>query len=210
LPHTLAARERAGGRKHAGREKSVADKHIHQSYRISLKNCSFRGLRMTQTFNGRVRAAFGALVLAVLSLPAAASQGGPGPWWQVPGTQKELGLTTEQVVKINTIWDSTVTELRQEKDELDKWEQRLSRMINRNAPEADVARQIDRVETARASLNKTRSLMLYRMRQVLTPEQNTKFQAMQERWQQQNAGRGGASKPAAPPPARKSHQSNAP
>ncbi len=155
---------------------------------------------MTQIFSGRLRmrSAATALALAVLAGSASASQGSPGPWWQVPATQKELNLTTDQVVRINTIWDSTVTELRQEKDELDKCETRLSRLITRNAPEADVARQIDRVETARASLNKTRSLMLYRMRQVLTTEQNTKFQAMQERWQQQNAGRGGQ-RPAAPP-----------
>jgi Spy/CpxP family protein refolding chaperone len=169
---------------------------------------------MTPSFNGRSRAAVAAgLVVAMLWIPAGASQGGPGPWWQVAATQKELGLSTEQVVKINTIWDSTVTELRQEKDELDRCETRLSRMITRNAAEAEVARQIDRVETARASLNKTRSLMLYRMRQVLTPDQNAKFQALQERWQRQNSGRGQAPPKTAAPsasPAPKNHPPNTP
>ena len=38
-------------------------------------------------------------------------------------------------------------ELRQEKDELDRLEDKLSRLIETNADEALVARQIDRVET---------------------------------------------------------------
>ena len=39
------------------------------------------------------------------------------------------------------------------------------------ADEATLTRQIDRVETARAAANKTRSLMLVQMVKVLTPEQ---------------------------------------
>jgi Spy/CpxP family protein refolding chaperone len=146
------------------------------------------------------------LLVGALGVPVAATanQSQPGPWWKSADVQKELGLTPDQVMKIDTIWESTRPEMVQEREELDRFETRLSKMIASNRDEADVARQIDRVETARASLNKTRSLMLYRMRQALSEEQNKKFQVLQERWQQQNAGRSqppaGSRPPGAAPP----------
>ena len=62
-------------------------------------------------------------------------------------------------------------ELRQEREELERLEAKLSRLIEDDAGRSEPRAQIDRVETARANVNKTRSLMLLRMRQVLTPEQ---------------------------------------
>ena len=43
------------------------------------------------------------------------------------------------------------------------------------------ARQVEQVEQKRAELNKARTVMLYRMRRVLTPEQNVKLQAEYDR-----------------------------
>jgi Spy/CpxP family protein refolding chaperone len=65
-------------------------------------------------------------------------------------------------------------------DELDRLEARLSRLIERDAEETEIARYIDRVETARANVNKTRSLMLVRMRRVLTPEQRVRMKELEE------------------------------
>ena len=61
---------------------------------------------------------------------------------------------------------------------------KLSRLIQNDADEAVLARQIDRVETARANANKTRSLMLVQMVKTLTPEQRSRFKVLNERWQQ--------------------------
>ena len=58
------------------------------------------------------------------------------------------------------------------------WKSKLSRLIQDDADEAVLARQIDRVETARADANKTRSLMLVQMLKVLTPDQRTRFSAL--------------------------------
>jgi hypothetical protein len=138
---------------------------------------------------------------ALTTAPLARNQQQPKPWWQRQDVQKDLALQPEQVTKLQALWDATYPELVQERDDLNNQEERLSRQINRNRPEADVIMQINRVEMARARLNSTRTLMLYRMRLIMTPDQNTKFEAMQERWQQ-NPGRGGAqagSKPTAPP-----------
>ena len=55
-------------------------------------------------------------------------------------------------------------ELRQDREQLERLEAKLSRMIqDERMDEASLAVQIDRVETARANGNKTRSLMLTRM-----------------------------------------------
>lgn len=119
-----------------------------------------------------------------LSAPAlvASNQSRPARWWKSEAIAKELGLTADQSARIDQIWETTVPELRQEWEELDGFESKLSRLIEANVDEAMITRQIDRVETARANANKTRSLMLYRMRQVLTPEQRVLLRTIQQRW----------------------------
>jgi Spy/CpxP family protein refolding chaperone len=49
------------------------------------------------------------------------------------------------------------------------------------ADEGQVSQQIDQVEAVRSALNKTRTLMLLRMRHVLTPEQRVQLNALRDR-----------------------------
>jgi len=126
---------------------------------------------------------------------AVASQAAPPPpflWYRNEQSKKELGLTAEQSDKINNIHQSMIGELRQEYDELQKFEAKLDRLLETSTDEALLARQIDRVETARANLNKTRSLMFARMRLVLSAEQRARLKVMAERWQTQNPRPGAA------------------
>ena len=44
--------------------------------------------------------------------------------------------------------------------------------------EAEIIRQIDLVEASRSEMGKARTLMLYRMHRILTPEQRVKLKAM--------------------------------
>ena len=44
-------------------------------------------------------------------------------------------------------------------------------------PESEVMAAIERLETAKSGLGKLRTLMLYQMRRVLTPEQRAKLEA---------------------------------
>ena len=120
------------------------------------------------------------------SIPIA---GAPRPfaWWKSEPFKKELGLTSDQAARIDKIWEATRPELRQEWDTLSALETKLSRMIQNDSDETVLTRQIDRVETARASANKTRSLMLVQMLKVLTHDQRTRFTALHDRWQQENA-----------------------
>lgn len=134
---------------------------------------------MTPYVNRRLLSAV-AIVLSVSAADAFSSQAQPFPWWKAV---RDLGLSPEQSTKIDGIFQSTMPELRQDADELERLEAKLSRMIESGADEVQVLRQVDRVEAARATVNKMRTMMLFRMRQVLTPEQRVRFKAMQERWE---------------------------
>jgi Spy/CpxP family protein refolding chaperone len=137
---------------------------------------------MTQSVVRRLVPA--AVVLGVLvadtSSARAFDQAQPHSWWKSDEFRMALGLTVDQSARIDSIFQTTLPQLRQEMDELDRLEERLSRLIERDADEVEIARHIDRVETARANVAKTRSLMLVRMRRVLTPDQRTRMRALEE------------------------------
>ncbi len=123
-------------------------------------------------------------VLTLLTIDVAASAQAPAfRWWKSDAFKKELGLSADQSGRIDKIYQDTLPELQQEWDELDRLETKLSRLFEGNADEAVLARQIDRVETARANLNKSRSLMLMRMRRVLTSDQLVRFRALSQRYE---------------------------
>jgi Spy/CpxP family protein refolding chaperone len=91
-------------------------------------------------------------------------------------------MTPDQVARVDAIFQATLPELRQRKDELDRLEAKLSQLIEADTEEATVVRWIDKTEAARGQLNKVRTLMLMRMRQVLAPEQRVRFKALHEKW----------------------------
>jgi Spy/CpxP family protein refolding chaperone len=150
---------------------------------------------------GHLTAAGVLLSLAVVPAMESGQQSPPRGWWRTESIVKELGLTTDQSARLNAIFETTMPELRQEREELERLEGKLSRMIQDDRmDEASLARQIDRVETARANGNKTRSMMLTRMYRVLTREQRVRFDQMSKNWAPPSGGRG--SVPALPPAAK--------
>jgi Spy/CpxP family protein refolding chaperone len=135
---------------------------------------------MTLPASSRLFVATMLLALSAATL-SAGSQAQRSAWWKSEELRKELGLTEEQSAQLNRIWEATLPELRQDADELDRHEAKLSRLFESDVNEATLARQVDRVETARANLAKTRALMFVRMRSVLTPEQRKLMQSRFER-----------------------------
>ena len=113
------------------------------------------------------------------------------PWWRDAQFQRDLSHTVDQSARIDSVYQKTVPGLREKRTELDAQEEELSRMIAANADEALVVKQVDRVESIRAHLNKTRTLMLLRMRQVLTPEQRVKLNQLYEQWQKDHRSQRG-------------------
>jgi len=103
-------------------------------------------------------------------------------WWKMEPT---LTLSHEQSTQIDAIFQEGIVQLQKQKDELDRLEMKLNRLIETMATETEVTQQIDRVEATRSTLNKTRTLMLLHMRQVLTPEQRLKLNALRDRREQE-------------------------
>ena len=124
-----------------------------------------------------------ALVALALALTAPVyAQSFGFPWWKDAQFQRDLTLTPDQVSKIDAVFQAAISQLRQKKQELDQQEEELSQMIGANADETAVTRQVDKVETIRASMNKMRTLMLLHERQVLTPDQRVKLNKLHEQW----------------------------
>jgi Spy/CpxP family protein refolding chaperone len=124
--------------------------------------------------------------VAVVTAPAASAQG--FKWWQSDTFTRELGLTADQSAKIEAVFQATVPVLRRQKDALDKAEADFNQMIEAS-DDAQVMAQVGVVEAARSELNKSRTMMLLRMRRVLTPDQRVKFVMLQQ--QTRNHGRSG-------------------
>lgn len=125
------------------------------------------------------------LVPALLLLAMAAPLRGQSfgfAWWKDAQFQKDLTLTADQSARIESVFRSTITHLREKKVELDEQEAELSRLIGANADESVVIKQVDKVEGIRGTLNKARTLMLLRMRQVLTPEQRVILNKLHDQW----------------------------
>lgn len=96
----------------------------------------------------------------------------------------ELGLSAEQSATIDQIFESAMEKARPLRDEVKRLEVELDHAMRANTAQVAVfARQVDKIENMRAELNKTRTVMLYRMRRVLSADQNAKFQAMHDRWE---------------------------
>jgi Spy/CpxP family protein refolding chaperone len=140
------------------------------------------------------------LSLIVQAVPAPASAQG-FKWWQTERFQKELALTTEQITRIEGIYQTTEPLVRAQKQAIDRREDKLSKVIqDPKSDEAMLLQATDRLEAARNELSRTRTLMLFRIRRVLTDEQNVKINAMHKRdheerekreSQRKNNGKGG-------------------
>ena len=101
------------------------------------------------------------------------------PWWKAPETRAELGISDKQSKDIDDIFQDTVPALRAAKEELDKLDDAVAKLIKEGTADiAVVAKQVGQAEQARANLTTKRTVMLYRMHRLLTPDQRTKLDAM--------------------------------
>jgi Spy/CpxP family protein refolding chaperone len=88
-------------------------------------------------------AVVGVGVLLALAAPLHAQSFGFS-WWKDAQFQRDLGLTPDQTAKIDAIFQSTISLLRQKKADLDRQEDELSRMIAAGADESLVTRRSTR------------------------------------------------------------------
>ena len=104
------------------------------------------------------------------------------PWWKDDKARTAAGFSAEQAVEIERVFREEIEKSRPLREEVTRLQKQLNDTIAANVAEVAVfARQVEKVETKRAELNRIRMVMLYRMARVLTPEQNTKLLAYFER-----------------------------
>lgn len=116
--------------------------------------------------------------LVVTASPAAAQS---FKWWQNERFQKELALSAEQVARLEEIFQAAGPAMRTNKAALDKLQAELSSMVrDGRADDGTAIELIARVESARGELGKTRGMMLFRMRRILTSGQHAKLQVLFE------------------------------
>jgi Spy/CpxP family protein refolding chaperone len=123
-----------------------------------------------------------ALLLLALAAPVHGQSFGFA-WWKDAQFQRELALSADQSARIDAIFQAAISQLRSKKEELDKQEDVLSQQIVAGADEVLVTKQVDRVEAIRSHMNKMRTLMLLKERQVLTPDQRLKLNKLHEQWE---------------------------
>jgi len=119
----------------------------------------------------------GVAVLALLAFCAAPAFAQRGKWWQDERFRRELGLTAEQSTRLEEIFQKTQPTLRQRMQALDQAEKEFDLLVE-TGDDASVLDHVGIVEAARAELNKTRTVMLLRMRRSLTADQWAKFTAL--------------------------------
>jgi Spy/CpxP family protein refolding chaperone len=121
------------------------------------------------------------LVLSAIVLGLPAEVSAQGKWWMSERFQKELALTQEQITRIEGIYQTTNPLLRAQKEAFDRREDKLSKVIaDPKSDEPAVLQAIDRLDLARNEMSRTRTLLLFRIRRVLSDEQLLKLNAMHE------------------------------
>ena len=118
---------------------------------------------------------------AVIGMAANARAQG-SKWWQSNKFQQELGLSADQISRLEAEFKTNEPTLRTQKTALEKCEEQLSHVISdSHSDERLVVSAVTKVDAARADLNRTRTVMLFRMRRILTNEQNAKMKALHDR-----------------------------
>lgn len=106
----------------------------------------------------------------------------PWNWWNDAEVQKELGLSTEKVKRIDNIYTRRSEDLKPIGDEFLKQSGELEKMTRaRVVDENTYSLQVMRVESARSKLSESRTVMLYRLSRELTPEQYKKLLDIRDR-----------------------------
>jgi Spy/CpxP family protein refolding chaperone len=124
------------------------------------------------------------------------TRGGPpqGPpqrskWWQDEKVKAELRLAPEQSARIEEIFDASFAKMKDVYDDLNRREEQLSNLISGNdVTEAQLLKQADQVEAIRSTLSKSRTLMLFRMRRVLSADQRSKLVDIQKAQERERRG----------------------
>jgi Spy/CpxP family protein refolding chaperone len=102
-------------------------------------------------------------------------------WWRDPVLRAEFAITDAQSTELDRIFHSFYASLKSGMADVDRYHKDVSKMMAEgSSSEVDVLHAIDKLEAAKASLARTRMLMLYRMYRLLSPDQRMKVKRYHE------------------------------
>ncbi|HUE85593.1 MAG TPA: hypothetical protein VMO26_05900 [Vicinamibacterales bacterium] len=112
-------------------------------------------------------------------------------WWKNDRFTQELALTPDQSSRIESVFQAAQPELRAQQRALSMLEDELSKLVHEaRVEESEVEHFVAKVESARADLAKTRTMMIYRIRRLLSLQQNEKLQQLFEQREKEKERRG--------------------
>lgn len=116
---------------------------------------------------------------------SASSQSAPRPpshWWKTERYMKELKLTAEQSAELEQIVQSAFARMKADKEDLDRAQSDFRQLMERpSASQRELLKAAERLEMARYSIAKERTMMTVRIHSVLTPDQRRGLDAIAKR-----------------------------
>jgi Spy/CpxP family protein refolding chaperone len=109
-------------------------------------------------------------------------------WWRSPRCVAILNLTPTQAAAIQRLYENTLSEQRARAVEAEEARAKLNRLLDSDGPDADVEAAASQAAGAEAVYHRVRTLMLYRMFRVLSPEQQRRLDTLvtNRQWQPAN------------------------
>lgn len=137
------------------------------------------------------RKLFICLTLSLLALSwATPAQAQRFRWWKDDKFTKELSLSADQSARLETVFQAAQPALRAQQRALSMLETELSKLVQEaRVDESELEHFAGKVEAARADLAKTRTMMIYRFRRILTAEQHLKLQQLFEQREKDRRGK---------------------
>ena len=111
-------------------------------------------------------------------------------WWKDEKFTRELALTPDQCTRIESVFQAAQPALRAQQRALSNLEDELSKLVAEGtADEPEVEHFVGKVESARADLGKMRTMMIFRIRRILTTDQHVKLQKLFEQNEKDRRGK---------------------
>jgi Spy/CpxP family protein refolding chaperone len=111
-------------------------------------------------------------------------------WWKDEKFTKELALTPDQCTRIEAVFQAAQPALRAQQRALANLEDELSKLVAEGtAEEPEVEHFVGKVESARAELGRMRTMMIFRIRRILTTDQHTRLQKLFEQNEKDRHGK---------------------
>lgn len=112
----------------------------------------------------------------------------PPSWWKTPKYVQELRLTADQTAQLEKIITDGRARMTADKEDLDRAESDFRQLMSQpNVPQRDLLKAAERLEMARYSIAKERTMMTVRIHSVLTPEQRKGLAAIAKRHEAERA-----------------------